>query len=283
MLLKNKNAVIYGGGTSMAGAIARTMAREGARVFLAGRNLPSLQKVRDEIIQEGGRAEVAAVDALQEGAVRQHLRQVVDSAGTVDISFNLVGITAVQNIPLIEMTLPEFVQTITEIMTTQFLTTTAAGQIMVRQGSGVILSLTATPGGIGYPLTGGFGPACAAMEGYSKNLAAELGPHGVRVVNIRSAGSPDSRPFAQAMLSMGDMIKPILKRMEEDTMLKKLPLMEDIANTALFLASPLAAKITGVTIDVTVGTVTQIKRPPTDIIPRQRAGIVLDAFDEQDD
>jgi len=281
MLLHNKNAVIYGGGASLAGAVARTMAREGANIFLAGRNIASLQKVKEEIIRSGGRAEAAAVDALDESSVRQHLQKVVSPAGTVDISFNLVGIHAVQNIPLIEMTLPEFVQTITEIMTTQFLTATAAGQFMVRQGSGVILSLTATPGGIGYPLTGGFGPACAAMEGFSKNLAAELGPHGVRVVNIRSAGSPDSRPFAQAMLSMPDMVKPILKRMEEDTMLKKLPLMEDIANTALFLASPLAAKITGVTIDVTVGTVSQIKRPPTDIVPRQRAGIVLDPPDSQ--
>jgi hypothetical protein len=59
--------------------------------------------------------------------------------------------------------------------------------------------------------------------------------------------------------------------------------MEDIANTALFLSSPLAAKITGVTIDVTVGTVNQIKRPPTDILPRQRAGIVLDPPDGQKD
>jgi len=149
MLLKNKNAVIYGGGASLAGAVARTMAREGANIFLAGRNIASLQKVKEEIIQNGGRAEAAAVDALDENLVRQHLQKVVDSTGSVDISFNLIGINAVQNIPLIEMTLPEFVQTITEIMTTQFLTCTAAGQLMVRQGSGVILSLTATPGGIG--------------------------------------------------------------------------------------------------------------------------------------
>jgi NAD(P)-dependent dehydrogenase (short-subunit alcohol dehydrogenase family) len=269
MLLQKKNAVIYGGGASLAGAVALTMAREGAKVFLAGRNKASLQKIKEEIVKKGGHAEVAEVDAMNETSVRRHLQAVVASAGTIDISFNLIGIHNVQNIPLIDMTLPEFVQVITDTMTTQFLTTTAAGQIMAAQGSGVILSLTATPGGIGYPLTGGFGPSCAALEGYSKNLASELGPHGVRVVNIRSAGSPDSRPFAQAMLAMPDMLRPILKRMEEDTMLKKLPLMEDIANTALFLSSPLAAKITGVTIDVTVGTVTQIKRPPTDKIPRQ--------------
>jgi NAD(P)-dependent dehydrogenase (short-subunit alcohol dehydrogenase family) len=270
MLLKDKNAVIYGGGASLAGAVALVMAREGARIFLAGRNTASLEKMKEEIIQKGGRAEVAKVNALEEDSVRRHLRQVVDSAGTVDISFNLIGIHNVQNIPLIEMALADFVQPISDSMTTQFLTSTVAGEVMVGQRSGVILSLTATPGGIGYALTGGFGPACAAIEGFSRNLASELGPHGIRVVNIRSAGSPDSRPFIQAMHSMPDAVRPILKRMAEDTMLKKLPPMEDIANTALFLASPLAASITGVTVDVTVGTTTQINRPASDRVPFHR-------------
>jgi len=70
---------------------------------------------------------------------------------------------------------------------------------MAKQKSGVILSLTATPGGIGYPMVGGFGPACCAIEAFSRNLASELGPHGVRVVNLRSAGSHDSRPFREAL------------------------------------------------------------------------------------
>ncbi|HEY4205341.1 MAG TPA: SDR family oxidoreductase [Puia sp.] len=272
MLLKNKNAVIYGGGASLAGAVALAMAREGANIFLAGRNIPSLEKIKGEIIQKGGRAEVAAVDAMDGNSIRRHLQQVIDSADTVDISFNLIGIHNVQNIPLVEMNLPEFIQPITDSMTTQFLTTTVAGEVMARQGSGVILSLTATPGGIGYALTGGFGPACAAIEGYSRNLASELGPHGVRVVNIRSAGSPDSRPFVEAIQSMADTVKPILKRMAEDTMLKKLPPMADIANTAVFLSSYLAASITGVTIDATVGTITQINRPATDRVPFDREG-----------
>ena len=268
MLLKDKVAVIYGGGNSLAGAVALAMAREGAYVFLAGRNTASLHKVKEDILREGGHAEAAALDGMDEEAIRQHLESVVTIAGSIDISFNLIGVPNVQNITLTEMSLENFIQPITANMTTQFLTATAAGRIMVKQGSGVILSLTATCGGIGYPLTGGFGPSCAAIEGFSANLASELGPDGVRVVNIRSAGSPDSRPFVEGLTKAPDMIKPILRRMEDDTMLKKLPLMEDIANTAVFLSSHLAKKITGVTIDVTVGTMTQIKRPPTDRVPR---------------
>lgn len=84
-------------------------------------------------------------------------------------------------------------------METQFITATAAARVMVKQRSGVILSLTATPGGIGYANVGGFGPACCAIEGLSRDLGAELGLYGVRVVNIRSAGSPDSRVFKEAL------------------------------------------------------------------------------------
>ncbi len=138
-------------------------------------------------------------------------------------------------------------------MQTQFLTTTAAGRVMIRQGSGVILSLTATPGGMAYPLVGGFGPACCAIEGYSRDLASELGPKGVRVVNIRSAGSPDSRVFVEA-LSENEGAADFVKKLEADTMLKRLPVMKDIASIALMLASDLAAGITGTTIDVTCGT-----------------------------
>ncbi len=125
---------------------------------------------------------------------------------------------------------------------------------MIRQRAGVILSLTATPGGIGYPYTGGFAPACAAIESFSRNLAAELGVYGIRVVNIRSGGSPDSRVFSDALRQQPEEMSRILNTMENDTMLKQLPLMKDIANTAVFLASDLAGMITGTTIDVTAGT-----------------------------
>ena len=59
MLLENKNAVIYGGGGSIGGAVARTFASEGANVFLAGRTRESLQAVASDIERAGGRAEVA--------------------------------------------------------------------------------------------------------------------------------------------------------------------------------------------------------------------------------
>jgi NAD(P)-dependent dehydrogenase (short-subunit alcohol dehydrogenase family) len=194
------------------------------------------------------------VDALNEKEINDFISSVLASAGTIDISFSAIDYQVVQNIPLVDMSVDDFVRPVNMAMRNHFLTATAVAKVMMKQRSGVILSLTATPGGIGYPFTGGFAPACCAIESFSKNLASELGVYGIRVVNVRSGGSPDSRIFKEAITSNPEAMEPILRSMEGDTMLKKLPLMEDIANVAVFLASDLAGKITGVTIDVTSGT-----------------------------
>ena len=254
MILQNKNAVIYGAGGSLGGAVAKALAGSGARLFLTGRHISSVQKTAEEILALGGRAEVDLLDALDENAINKHLEKVLQRAGRIDISFNAAGVEVIQNIPLVTMSVDDFTHPLTFTMRTQFLTTTAAGRVMMKQGSGVILSLTATPGGIGYPYTGGFAPACCALESLSRNLASELGVFGVRVVNMRSGGSPDSRIFREAIESKPEIMKSILQKMEEDTMLKKLPLVTDIANLAVFLSSDMAGKLTGVTVDVTCGT-----------------------------
>ena len=254
MILQNKNALIYGAGGSLGSSVAKALAAAGAKVFLTGRSIPSVQKVAEEIRAAGGYAEVDNVDALNEKEIDDHLKRISGSARTIDILFCAIDYQAVQNMNLIEMKVDEFVRPVLLAMQSQFLTATAAAKIMMKQGSGVILSLTATPGGIGYPYTGGFAPACAAVETFSKNLAAEMGAYGVRVVNIRSAGSPDSKVFMEAIENNPKEVKPILVNMENDTMLKKLPMMQDIANVAVFLVSDLSGKITGVTVDVTSGT-----------------------------
>jgi len=230
------------------------LARAGANVFLAGRNLGSVKQVADEIVAAGGRAEAATVDATDGTAVDSLTERIARTAGTLDLSVNVIDYQVVQNIPLVTMNVEDFIRPVTIAMRSHFLTATAAAKVMMKQRSGVILSLTATPGGIGYPFTAGFAPACSAVECLSRNLASELGPYGVRVVNIRSAGSPDSQVFKQARERDPEAMETLVRGMEDDTMLKRLPLMDDVANTAVFLASDLARSITGVTVDVTAGT-----------------------------
>jgi 3-oxoacyl-[acyl-carrier protein] reductase len=264
MLLKNKNAIIYGAGPSIGGAVAHAFAREGANVFVTGRSKNALDKLVDEIVSTGGSATAAIVNAMDEKEVQAHIDKVFAEAGSIDISFNAIGLEDKQGITLVDMLLSDFIRPINTAMQTQFITATAAARVMIKQGSGVILSITATPGGIGYAMVGGFGPACTAIESFSRDLAAEVGIHGVRVVNIRSAGSPDSRPFKDALAADPKKTEEFLKKMTDDTMLKELPMMADIANVAVFLSSSMAAKITGVTIDVTAGSTTALNYKMTE-------------------
>ena len=91
LLLEDKTAVIYAAGGAIGGAVARAFAREGARLFLTGRDLAKVDAVAEEIVAAGGVAETARVDALDESAVAEHLDAVVEQAGGVDISFNAIG------------------------------------------------------------------------------------------------------------------------------------------------------------------------------------------------
>jgi NAD(P)-dependent dehydrogenase (short-subunit alcohol dehydrogenase family) len=254
MLLKNKIAVVYGAGGSIGGAVARAFAQEGAYVYLTGHHRSSLQKVFDAIKTSGGTAEMAEINALDEDAIKKFLDTVIKNKRSLDISFCAIGLQDMHGVALVEMSLDDFMRPIDIAMRSQFLTATAAGRVMMKQRSGVILSITATPGGMTYPLVGGFGATCVAIEAFSKQLACELGPHGVRVVTMRSAGSPDSSVFIEAIEKEDKHKESFVKKIENDTMLKRLPHTNDIANLAVFLASDKASSITGTTADISCGT-----------------------------
>jgi len=234
--------VIYGGGGSIGGAVARAFAREGAGVFLAGRTRARLEAVADEIRTAGGVAETAQVDALDERAVDEHADAVVARAGRIDISFNLISHGDVQGTPLVEMALEDFERPVVTALRTMFLTSRTAARHMIRQGSGVILVF----GGYGDPMPdynlGGLQVAFQAMEALRRNLACELGPHGIRVVTLRTAGIVDSLP------EDFEGREAILEAIERKTMLKRAATLEDVGNVAAFLLSDLAS---GVTAEIT--------------------------------
>src|SRR5687768_12305340 len=112
MLLENKNTVIHGGGGAIGGAVARAFAREGARVFVAGRTRAPLERTAAAIREAGGRADVAEVDALDEAAVDAFIDRVVADAGSVDVSFNAIGVGDVQGTPMIEMSTADYLRPI---------------------------------------------------------------------------------------------------------------------------------------------------------------------------
>jgi 3-oxoacyl-[acyl-carrier protein] reductase len=255
MLLENKTAVIYGAGGAIGAAVADAFAREGARLFLTGRNPDNVAAVAERITMAGGSAEAAVVDALDQQAVESHLGQVVDSAGAVDISFNAIGIPYTLGVSLPELTPEVFTDPIAEVMRTQFITTTAAARQMASRGSGVILAITAPPGRLAIADSGNFGVACAAIEGLCRQLAVDLGPRGIRVVCLRSAGSSDAlqEVFAHLAQQQGTTAALFEASVAANTLLKRLPLLAEVGNTAALVASDYASAMTGTVADVTCG------------------------------
>jgi 3-oxoacyl-[acyl-carrier protein] reductase len=244
VLLEDKNAVIYGGGGSIGGAVARAFGREGAKVFLAGRTRAKLEEVAAEIRAAGGAAETAQVDALDEQAVDEHADAVAAEAGGIDISFNLISHGDVQGIPLAEMSLEDFTRPILTAVRTTFLTARAAARHMIRQGAGVILVF----GGSGEPLRdyylGGLQVAFEALESMRRQLASELGPRGVRAVTLRTGGVPETIP------EDFEGRERIVADIERMTMLGRAATLEDVGNVAAFVASDRARTMTAATVNI---------------------------------
>lgn len=260
MLLANKTAVVYGAGGAIGSAVARAFAQHGATIFLTGRNAKIIEKIAHEIIHAGGRAEASVLDATDEQAVRSHLQYVANKTGKIDISFNAIGIpqTGVQGIPLLTLSTDGFMLPIATYSRSHFITAQAAGRHMVTQQSGVILTLTATPAKAAAPLVGGMAPAWSAIEALTRTLATELGPQGIRVVCLRSDGLPETDTITEVygLHAEGaglDSHKAFQSLMEGMTLLKRLPTLQQVGETAAFIASDAAGAITGTSINLSCG------------------------------
>jgi 3-oxoacyl-[acyl-carrier protein] reductase len=230
MLLEHKTAVIYGAAGAIGGAVARAFAHEGADLFLAGRTRARVESVAGEISAAGGVAEAAEVDALDEDAIEKHMDHVVARAQRIDVLFNAIGMDDVQGTLLVDMSAEDFAQPVIKATRTQFLTA---------------------------PHHGGYGVACAAVEGLWRSFAAELGPHGIRLVILRSAGSPDApdikETFEHHARAAGISPEEFLAEASSGTLLRRLPMLSEVAEAAVVMASDRASAMTGVMANVTCG------------------------------
>ncbi|MER6670947.1 SDR family oxidoreductase [Amycolatopsis japonica] len=256
MSLQNKNAIIYGAGGAIGNGVAKEFAARGARVFLTGRHEPALTKLAGEIKETGGRAEVAVVDGLDEAAVDAHAASVVAEAGSIDVSLNLVPRGDIQGIPLVEMSVEDYVRPITDGIATNFITARAAARHMVAQGSGAILALD-SGSAHGSPMMGATGSIDAALDTFIRNLAVEIGPHGVRALGIWVAGIPETltpeklSAVNNQLPASPEMVQNVLDALTEARMTKRSPRLAEVAATLAFLASDDATGITGTFVNVT--------------------------------
>jgi 3-oxoacyl-[acyl-carrier protein] reductase len=243
MLLEGKNAVIYGGGGAIGGAVARTFAREGARVYLTGRTLEKLEPVAADIRDAGGAVDVAQVDALDERMVDEH----ADAVGAIDISFNLITHGDVQGTPMVEMDVEDYVRPVATAARTLFLTARAAARHMTRGGVILVFGGAADPPRGAH--LGGLQAAFQVMEHMRRQLATELGERGIRVVTLVTGGIAESLPedFAGR--------EAIASGIADATLLGRGATFEDVGDVAAFVASDRARSMTAATANISCGAI----------------------------
>ncbi len=259
-LLSNKNAVIYGGGGAIGSAIARVFAREGARVFIAGRTQTKLDAVADEIAATGGKVETAQVDVFDQQAVEKHAEAVAATAGSIDIAVNAISVMHDQGTFLADLSLEEFMRPVDGFLRSLFITSKAVARHMGGDRPGVILTLSEPGSKLAVGGILGHSVSAAGKEAFSRVLAAELAPSNIRVIGIRphaivdapAAGSYTAELFKP---SAGEQsVQQFLEGgLAQGTLLKRLPTLADVAETAAFLASDRAGVMTGTIANLSAG------------------------------
>ena len=256
-LLDGKTAVIYGAAGGIGTGVAKAFANEGATVILAGRTIAPLEFLGEKISKAGGAAEVARVDALDPKSVEEHLHKLVASKGKLDVSFNLIGTNVAMGSSLTELSEEQFVRATYSRVTSYFVTMTSAARTMEKQGKGVILGLTTPNSRLPMARMGGFVIAGAAIEALCRQLALEVGPKGVRVVCLRTGGTPDNPVLQEVYTHLakirGTTREAVEKAEGERTALKRIPLVAEVASAAVLMASDYASAITATTVNASGG------------------------------
>lgn len=259
-ILNGKHAIVFGAGGSIGAAVAKEFAAEGAEVFLAGRTKSNVEEISRQIVTAGGKGQAAAIDVLDDTAVKQYFDAVVKQAGKIDIVLDASGPLARQygNTKLaVDLPVDEFLVPLETMVRSRFITARAAARHMIKQHSGVIILVTGSPARPHVPGASAIGAAFAAMENLTQNLAFEVSPFGVRVVCLRTLANVDSRSIQDTMdLVAGQLniTKDQTKaQFEQSNFLRTVATVQDTANAAVLIASDRARMMTGTVVNATAG------------------------------
>ena len=243
--LKDKVAIVTGGGTGIGRGIAIEFARVGADVVVASRNLENLEKVAAEIMSLGRRALAIATDVRKPEDVDNMVKRTLEEFGRVDILVNNAG--AGFNCPLEDMS-PGAWDVIMNIdLRGVFLCSRAAGKVMIQQKKGKIINISSIAGVYGSPMMAHYGAAKAGVINFTKSLAAEWAKHNINVNCI--APGPILTEGYQILREAGGLgdLPP------GGNALNRWGRPEEIAYATIFLASEASSFVTGETICVDGG------------------------------
>ena len=243
-MLKGKTAVITGGARGIGKSIAVKYAQNGANIVISDMASPEqMQEVVKELEAFGVKAKAFQSDVTDYDAVKKLLDDVVAEFGSLDIVVNNAGIT--KDMPIIAMKEKDYMDVINVNQKGVFNMLKHASVIMLKQKSGRIINMASVVGVMGNAGQVNYSASKAAVIGMTKSVAKELASHGI-TCNAIAPG------FIQS--AMTDKLNDAQKNaMLSEIPLKKFGQPEDVANTALFLASELSSYLTGQVICVDGG------------------------------
>jgi NAD(P)-dependent dehydrogenase (short-subunit alcohol dehydrogenase family) len=261
MLVAGKTAVIFGGSGSIGAAVAQTLSREGAQVFIGARNPARLGKVAEDIRAAGYKVETFLVDVLDERTTIDAVTTLAERTGGIDIAMNATGFLHDQGTGISDLSVGAFMRPIETFLRALFVTSKAVAPHMGKNRPGVIITITAPAGRMAIPGHLGHIVTCAGEEAFTRVLASELGPKNIRVVCVKThavadtarAGSYTAELFMPKASAMGLEIEEWLEGAAQSTMLGRLPTLSQVAQTAAFLASDHAAAMTATVVNLTAG------------------------------
>jgi NAD(P)-dependent dehydrogenase (short-subunit alcohol dehydrogenase family) len=256
-MLKDKIAVITGGGRGLGRVIALACAREGADLVLASRSVEALQETRIEVESFGRLALVVPTDIRHEDSVRNLAEQALARFGHIDILVNNTGITG-PTAPLWEITPVEWEETFAVNVTGAYLCCRAFLPSMIERRSGSILFISSMTGKRALFGRSPYAAGKLALVGLARTLAWETGPYGIRV-NVISPGPIEGERVERVIRNQaqaeGISEDEARRRFTSSSPLGRLVPPGDIADAVVFLASDKAASITGEDLNVSAGTV----------------------------
>jgi NAD(P)-dependent dehydrogenase (short-subunit alcohol dehydrogenase family) len=232
--LDGRTALVTGAGRGIGRATALALAAAGAELILVSRTRSELDEVAQKIAGRGGKARTLPFDVTHSDTVRDAF----SGLGRLDILVNNAGINRPQ--PFLEVDEATLDLLLGLNVRAAFLVAQAAAQLMVVNGSGVIINMSSQMGHVGSDLNRTvYVMTKHAVEGLTKAMAVELAPKGVRVVSIAPTfiTTPLTKPFLD---------DPVFRKWVLDRIpLGRLGTVEEVAHAVVFLASPAAALVTG--------------------------------------
>lgn len=261
MFLSNKNIVIFGGSGAIGSAVAGACLAEGARVFIGARDAQRLAAAASLLDTGQGRLETFVVDTQRSDVVARSVAGIAAGVDEIDVVMDATSVPHDQGTQIDALDLDTFMVPVDGVLASLFNTTKAVLPHMGKTRQGLVLTLT-TPGGrTAVPGHLGNSVASAGVEAFTRVLAAELGPRSIRAVclgphalaDAPRAGSYTAKLFEPKAAAMGLTLDEWLGAAAGTTMLGRLPTLQDVAQTAVFLMSDRARAMTAAYVNLTSG------------------------------